>query len=381
MARLNDVAPEQVAHLCKGAELYGIGSVQRFYAGHVPGLLFVCFSRGALYEWLIEHRHRVILLRDVAAEAPVFQSPRRFAVDGLHIVRNARRLRDILDGEGIRILHSHRVSQNLTAALLRRAGYKVVWQIHNNMNVGRGFGLGLRLNNRIARAGADLLLPVSDYIAAYWKQSAVPYRTIRNAASPLLTGCSAMPAGPLRCLTAGRLHESKGHHLAVDAVMAAREAGHDVTLDIFGGPLEDNGYVDRMRRRIDAGGHAAAFRFMGFRTNIRELHPRYALGLQCRINPEPCSVWVCETLVDGLPLIASATGGTPELVKDGETGLLFEPGDSADLARKLITLAGNRDRLAAMRQAAFDRGQSHHLPTRFIDETFDAYRTLVDAEK
>jgi glycosyltransferase involved in cell wall biosynthesis len=43
--------------------------------------------------------------------------------------------------------------------------------------------------------------------------------------------------------------------------------------------------------------------------------------------------------VDGLPLIASASGGTPELVVDGETGLLFEPGNASDLAVKLTELA------------------------------------------
>ncbi len=52
--------------------------------------------------------------------------------------------------------------------------------------------------------------------------------------------------------------------------------------------------------------------------------------------PEPCSSIATEAMVAGTALIASRTGGFPDLVKDGETGLLFPAGDSSLLGKLLV---------------------------------------------
>jgi glycosyltransferase involved in cell wall biosynthesis len=57
---------------------------------------------------------------------------------------------------------------------------------------------------------------------------------------------------------------------------------------------------------------------------------------------------VLEAFASGKPVIGARTGGIPELVKDGETGLTFEPGDPADLAAKIDHLAGRPEAAAAM---------------------------------
>lgn len=53
---------------------------------------------------------------------------------------------------------------------------------------------------------------------------------------------------------------------------------------------------------------------------------------------EGCPLVILEAMSFGLPVIASRVGGLPELVDDGVTGMLFEPGNSADLAEKMRTL-------------------------------------------
>jgi len=56
---------------------------------------------------------------------------------------------------------------------------------------------------------------------------------------------------------------------------------------------------------------------------------------------EGCPLVILEAMSHGLPVIASRIGGLPEFVDDGVTGLLFEPGDPEDLARKMRILWDN----------------------------------------
>ena len=91
-------------------------------------------------------------------------------------------------------------------------------------------------------------------------------------------------------------------------------------------------------------------------------------GCNAHSVPEPYSMWVCETLVDGLPLIAADAGGTAELIEDEVTGVLFSSGDVSDLTSKLLTLIENRRRLHLMRSAAYERGRHLFGVERFISK-------------
>ena len=61
---------------------------------------------------------------------------------------------------------------------------------------------------------------------------------------------------------------------------------------------------------------------------------------------------VLESFSQGTPVIASRIGGLPELIEDGRNGLLFEPGDSDDLAQKIDYLYRNSDKVLEMSRYA-----------------------------
>ena len=76
---------------------------------------------------------------------------------------------------------------------------------------------------------------------------------------------------------------------------------------------------------------------------------------------------VVEALAVGTPVIATAVGGVPELVRDGENGLLVPAGDSAALAdaiRRLVSEPGLRDQLAAGAAASVEHLESEKLYSR-----------------
>ena len=225
--------PAQVAMLVQGGEVYGIGTIEKLYAESWPEMTFICMGPGAMHDWLRQRGAKVELVEGLAS----FREKNSLATMGrLPLVfhrakRDARRIHALLAGRDIRIVHAHWRPQQLIAGYMRRLGYHSVWQINNNTSRKRLGGLGIKLNHQLAKWRADLLLPASDFIADNWRDCGVPMQTIRNAAVPLFAEPDQLPMdGPMRTLTAGRLEASKGHHVAVTAVAAARRAGCDVNL-------------------------------------------------------------------------------------------------------------------------------------------------------
>lgn len=368
-----------VAMLFNGDEVYGIGTILKLYAVGLPRISFVAPGEGPMVDWLKANGNLVDVVPGLvnfaeggASIATILRMPGVLQAAR----RTAAQFDELLRPRGIRVVHAHWRAQQVTAGFMRKRGYKSVWQINNTMNPGRLMSLGPKLNHQLAKWGADLLLPASDAIGKNWLGSGVPSITIRNAAVPKYSHPNELPEQPIRCLVAGRLEHSKGHHLAVEAVINARKAGLDVCLDVYGGPLDNNPYAEELRSKIAAAQCQDHIHLRGFDPALRDKHQQYHLGLQCRIDVEPCSLWVCETLVDGLPLVASATGGTPELVEEGVTGLLYRADDAADLTEKLLSLARDPQRLCGMRAKAFERGNRYFSLDEFIRQTLVAYDSL-----
>ena len=71
---------------------------------------------------------------------------------------------------------------------------------------------------------------------------------------------------------------------------------------------------------------------------------------------------IVEAFAHGLPVICSRLGGMAEVVKDGVSGLHFEPGNAADLADKVRWLQEDPERCMAMGQAARQQFLDHYGP-------------------
>jgi len=76
---------------------------------------------------------------------------------------------------------------------------------------------------------------------------------------------------------------------------------------------------------------------------------------------------IAEAAAQGLPAVAAAIGGIPEMVKDGENGLLFKPGDADDLALQLRRIDEHPEILEPMRLAAI-ASAARHAPERVAEE-------------
>jgi len=92
---------------------------------------------------------------------------------------------------------------------------------------------------------------------------------------------------------------------------------------------------------------------------------------------ENCPMSVLEAMAYGKPVIGSRMGGIPELVADGETGLLFDAGNVKELQEKLGTLMAAPDLRQTMGKAARERVEKEFSLERHNAGLMDIYKSLV----
>ncbi|MCW5965652.1 MAG: glycosyltransferase, partial [Bryobacterales bacterium] len=85
---------------------------------------------------------------------------------------------------------------------------------------------------------------------------------------------------------------------------------------------------------------------------------------------------VMEAVAAGLPVVATNVGGLPEVVEDGESGILVAPGDMEALAAAMRSLSTDSTRLEAFRAAARARAY-HYDVTTMVDAYAKLFRGLV----
>ena len=140
--------------------------------------------------------------------------------------------------------------------------------------------------------------------------------------------------------SAGRLDEPvKGYSVLLSAfrIIAARRAD-TICLVAGSGPAEP-----ALRAAADAAGWGSRFRFLGERQDM----PDFLQALDLYVQPsrlEGFGLAALEAMAAGLPVVASRTGGLPEVISDGATGELVPPGDPGALAESILALLADPDR-------------------------------------
>ncbi|MDB5048700.1 MAG: glycosyl transferase group 1 [Fibrobacteres bacterium] len=166
--------------------------------------------------------------------------------------------------------------------------------------------------------------------------------------------------GP-RLLCMHRLVPRKGTALLLDAI--GQLAGLPWTLDIVGAGEEEA----NLKERVRASGLGDRIRF---RPPVDEAEKiRLLLDASLFILPslppvennhvEGLGLTLLEAQSLGLPVLAARTGGIPEAVLEGRTGVLFRAGDRDDLREKLAALLASPDQLLAMGEAGPEWVRSH----------------------
>lgn len=154
-------------------------------------------------------------------------------------------------------------------------------------------------------------------------------------------------------VTAANLRRPKAYPDLLAAAALAVEREPRLRFVTLGqGPL-----ADEIAERHARSGLGDRFLLLGYRADA--VRVAAAADLACLPSiAEGFPLALVEAAVLGLPAVASAVGGIPEVVVDGETGVLVPPGRPDLLADALVALAADPDRRRAMGEAARTRGRA-----------------------
>jgi glycosyltransferase involved in cell wall biosynthesis len=172
-------------------------------------------------------------------------------------------------------------------------------------------------------------------------------------------------------LSVGRLTEQKGMHVLVEALGLLHERGLDCDLIIAGsGP-----HAQRLRARAAALGLADHVHFEGStdRARLGALYRGCAVFALAPVQ-EGFGLVSLEAMSCACAVVATRSGGIPEVVRDGETGLLARPGDPLDLADKLAALLADPARAAEMGRRGRARVVGQFTWPMVAARYLDAYR-------
>jgi glycosyltransferase involved in cell wall biosynthesis len=187
---------------------------------------------------------------------------------------------------------------------------------------------------------ADVVLAPTEFAkqrAVEWGLPAEKIRVVPLGAVPGPT--RARPAASRRRFGyVGTLAPHKGVHVLLEAVKGL--PGHDWTLDIGGNPAVDPGYTARLRA-LAAGDPRVRFRGVIPTTEQERLWESLDLLVLPSLWWENSPLTVLEALAAGVPVVASRTGGVPELVPEA-AGLLVAPGDVGELRAALVGVLDGR---------------------------------------
>jgi glycosyltransferase involved in cell wall biosynthesis len=159
-----------------------------------------------------------------------------------------------------------------------------------------------------------------------------PYDVVDPGARSEMQGWFAQP--PQRIVAAaGRLSPEKGFDVLVAAAALVRQQVADAGFVLFGdGPLRRN-----LEAQVAAAGLADRFVFAGFRQDVSRLLPAADLAVLSS-RTEGLPVVVLEAMAARLPVVATAVGGTVEVVTDGVTGFLVPSENPEALAQRMVAV-------------------------------------------
>jgi glycosyltransferase involved in cell wall biosynthesis len=283
--------------------------------------------------------------------------------------------------ERIDVLHAHKFGSNLWGSILGRLSRVPVVIAHEHSWSYEGQPLRRFLDREVIARNAEVIVAVSREDERRMveveriKPSAIrfipngiptPERKNHDLRAEL-----GLPHGTPVVGTVGQLRPEKALEVLIEAAKRLATQFPDLKILVVGhGPVEDE-----LQRLVAVAALEETVLFLGRRNDVPDVLAAIDVAVCCS-DHEGSPLSVMEYMAAGKPVVATMVGGVPDLIKDGEHGLLVPPRRPAELADAIAALLSDRERAQMMGESARLRQQEEFTLDAFVRRVEDLYEEL-----
>ena len=286
------------------------------------------------------------------------------------------------------VIHAHKHGSLFYAILLGKllCRRKVVAHLHTKLSQLRPFHRWL---TRYLCHAADRVVFVSETdlreISGAWRLNRGKLRLIYNAVDVERFGNTAretarqalkFPAGCLLIGMVGRLDRLKGYECFLEAAAEVLNRCGRRAHFLAAGAAPEAGYLEELLNLSGALGIWENIHFLGQREDIAQILAALDIFvLSSRVECLP--VALLEAMASGLPVVSTRVGGIPEVIADGENGLLVPPDEPALLADALMLLIVHPERRRLIAENGFRTVSRRYSLAGMMRALDDLYTEMV----
>lgn len=287
----------------------------------------------------------------------------------------------------IQIIHTNTIKAHIYGALAGcLAGLPVVWHVRDYVDETYLPPTAVKIVRFLARYAPKHVIGVSKGVMEQLRMNdGGKHSTVVLDGLPdgELLGCADYPE---KCVTrtttrigiVGRLARWKGQHIFLEAAAKISKSGYDAKFIIVGAALfGEEAYEAELRHQVNTLGLETKVEFHGFARDIPTELRNLDILVHASITGEPFGQVIVEGMAVGKPVIATRGGGVPEIITDGETGVLTDMGDADGLARQVIFLLQNPITAARLGQAAFEHVRQKFKASFGARKVESVYRSVL----
>jgi glycosyltransferase involved in cell wall biosynthesis len=314
----------------------------------------------------------------------------------LHIIPNLFKFLSICREYKVDVVQSHMLPESMFGRFVRllRPGIRHVFRVHThieNVPISRNRKRLYHFIDRLTSSLVDCYAPLNRWLVDELVQKChvkpdkihVVTNGTNSAGSP-----DVLPEGDAKLnpslAVVGRLHYDKGQHLVMEAVASLKKQGLEIGVELFGagetpGNLSrepETSYYRDLVTMVGDEGIESQVKFHGQVTDV----PSRIRDIPVLVLPsyhEGISNAILEALSMRKIVVATAVGGSPDIIENGINGFLVPKGDAAALAEVLhMVYSSSAITLNDLREAGFLTWRNRFSTPEMIKELLDLYLEL-----
>ncbi|MEN6405499.1 MAG: glycosyltransferase [Thermoguttaceae bacterium] len=364
-------ATVRVLHVINGEYYAGAERVQDLLAERLPSLGFSVGFACVKLDLFAECRQW--------RESPLFDVSMHGRLD----LRSGFRVAELVRQNGYRLIHCHSVRALMIGALAAsKTGVPMIFHAHSPTSHDSARLWIDRLNGLIERRSlrrAARVIAVSQSIADHVAHEGFDpsrIRVVPNGVPVMPWTDRPRPIDPWTLGVVALFRPRKGLDVLLDAMAILRQQGKIVRLRAIGA-FESPRYQAEILNQVRRLGLHDQVAWTGFIDRVPDQLQRMDALVLPSLFGEGLPMVVLEAMAAGVPVVATRVAGVPEVIRDGQDGVLVPPGDADRLAQAIGRLIDGQPDWSSMRRSAHTRQTERFSDAAMAAGVAAVYRELL----